>query len=168
MSSYEQTNSADVPSSVQHGTDAFEQALDHLLSDEEEEDTGPRILFHDGTREKRHQALATITQHDTANVHQFHIPSLLADQRMQTQNNLRKAFDHAAEERALVFFDSADAVFTHSHIDSDEDEDRPEPSTAEYFIDRVVAYLGVVVLAFQKQSHVQYAREYVDLVVEFE
>lgn len=167
MSSSEQTDPADVPSSVRHGTDAFEHALDRLLPDEEEE-TGPRILFHGGTREKRHQALATITQRDTANVHQFHIPSLLAEQRMQTQNNLRKAFDHAAEERALVFFDSTDAVFTHSHIDSDEDEERPEPSTAEYFIDRVVAYLGTVIISFHKQSHVEYAREYVDLVVEFE
>jgi SpoVK/Ycf46/Vps4 family AAA+-type ATPase len=157
----------DASSSVQHGTEAFDRAL-HQLLDGDEEPSTTRILFHGGTREDRQQALATLTRHTTANVHQFRVPSLLAERRMQTQNALRKAFDHAAEESALLYFDAADALFTHSHVDTPDEEERSLPTTVEYVFDRVVAYDGVVVLALQKQSHVDWAEEHVHLVVEFE
>jgi len=157
---------AGIASPVQYDTDAFDRALRQLLGDEELSQT--RILFHGGTREDRQQALATLTRHTTANVHQFRAPSLLNERRMQTQNALRKAFDHAAEESALLYFDAADALFTHSHVDTPDEDERALPTTVEYFFDRVVAYDGVVVLALQKQSHVDWADEHVHLVVEFE
>jgi SpoVK/Ycf46/Vps4 family AAA+-type ATPase len=156
---------ADVSSPVRYGTEAFTRSLQRLL--DEEEPAKPRILFHGGTREDRQQALATLTRHTTANVHQFRVPSLLNEQRMQTQNALRKAFDHAAEESALLYFDAADALFRHSHTDTPDDEDRALPTTAEYFFDRVLAYDGVVVLALQKKSHVEWAEENVHLIVRF-
>lgn len=157
---------ADVSSPVRYDTEAFNRSLQHLL---DEESPTSRFLFHGGTREKRQQALATLTRHTTANVHQFRVPSLLNEQRMQTQNTLRKAFDHAAEESALLYFDAADALFTHSHVDTPDDAgDSALPTTAEYFFDRVLAYDGVVVLALQKKSHVEWAKENVHLVVQFE
>lgn len=154
-------------SSVQYGTEAFDHSLQALL-DRDDEQSEARILFHGGTREMRQQALATLTRYTTASVHQFRIPSLMSERRMQTQNTLRKAFDHAAEESALLYFDAADTLFTHSHVDTDDEEETPAPSTAEYFFDRVVAYEGVIVIAFQKRSHVEWAEENVHLVVEFE
>lgn len=168
MSSPEHADPAEASSPVRYGTDAFERALHQLLSEGDGQPAGTRILFHGGTREMRQQALATVTRHATANVHQFQVRSLLAEQRMQTQNNLRKAFDHAAEESALLYFDSTDALFSHSHVDTDEEEDAPEPTIIEYFFDRVGAYGGVVVLAVQRTRHVDYADDHVDVVVEFE
>jgi SpoVK/Ycf46/Vps4 family AAA+-type ATPase len=157
-----------ISSPVQHDTDAFARALQQLLGGEDEP-TRARILFHGGTREDRQQALATLTRHTTDSVHQFRVPSLLNEQRMQTQNALRKAFDHAAEESALLYFDAVDALFTHTHVDTPDDPaESAVPTTAEYFFDRVVAYDGVVVLALQKQSHVDWADEHVHLIVEFE
>ncbi len=159
---------ADVSSPVQHDTEAFDRALPQLLGGDEEPST-TRILFHGGTREDRQQALATLTRHTTANVHQFRVPSLLAERRMQTQNALRKAFDHAAEESALLYFDAADALFTHEHVDTPDDADESAlPTMAEYFFDRVVAYDGVVVLALQKKNRVEWADEHVHLIVRFE
>ncbi len=158
---------ADVSSPVRYDTEDFERALRSLLGGEDTIAT-TRLLFHGGTREERQQALATLTRHTTANVHQFRVPSLLNEQRMQTQNALRKAFDHAAEESALLYFDAADALFSHSHMDTPDEEKRALPTMVEYFFDRVVAYDGVVVLALQKQSHVDWADEHVHLIVEFE
>lgn len=159
----------DVPSPVSYDTEAFDRSLRQLLSDVDERHVGSRvILFHGGTRERRQKALATLTRYTTANVHQFRVPSLLAERRMQTQNTLRKAFDHAAEESALLYFDSADTLFTHDHVDADDIEASPDPSTAEYFFDRVGAYDGVVVLAFQRKSHVEWAEDHVHLIVQFE
>lgn len=168
MISSPSTDDAGISSPVRYDTEAFDRSLRRLL-DEEEDSSKARILFHGGTREARQQALATLTRHTTANVHQFRVPSLLAEQRMQTQNALRKAFDHASDESALLYFDAADALFTHSHADTPDDSaESALPTTAEYFFDRVVAYDGVVVLALQNKHHVEWAAEDVDLVVQFE
>jgi SpoVK/Ycf46/Vps4 family AAA+-type ATPase len=165
---------ADSPSSfeaggaspVQHGTTAFRTALRTLLADADPAE-GPCLVFRGGTREARQQALATLTRHTTANVHQFRVPSLLNERRMQTQNALRKAFDHAAEESALLYFDAADAVFSHTHPDTPDEDGRALPTTAEYFFDRVLAYDGVVVLVLQTTGHVEWADEHIHLIVEF-
>lgn len=157
----------DVSPPVRYGTEAFDRSLRHLLVDDDQPEA--RILFHGGTREMRQQALATLTRYTTANVHQFQVPSLLAERRMQTQNALRKAFDHAAEESALLYFDSADALFTHSHADTpDGVEENAVPTIAEYFFDRVVAYDGVVVLAVQRKSFADRAEQNAHLLVHFE
>jgi hypothetical protein len=165
MAASDSSPDAGVPSSVQYGTDAFDRALRALLG--EDDSTETHILFWGGTREDRQQALAALTRRTTASVHQFRVPSLLAERRMQTQNALRKAFDHAAEESALLYFDAADALFTHSHVDTPDDEERALPTTAEYFLGRVRAYDGEVVLAFQARRHVDLAREHAHLVVGF-
>ncbi|MFB6247394.1 MAG: hypothetical protein ABEL97_02360 [Salinibacter sp.] len=153
---------------VDYAPDAFPRRLERLMEDRDDR-TGTRLLFYGGVRERRQQALATLTRHATGNVHQFRGPSLLASQRMQTQNNLRKAFDHAAEENALLYFDQADSIFTHSHDDTpDAPAENVVPTTVEYFFNRVGAYGGVVVLGLQRKRHVEWAREKVHLVVRFE
>jgi SpoVK/Ycf46/Vps4 family AAA+-type ATPase len=127
------------------------------------------VLFYGGTREKRQEALGTLTRYATGNVHQFRVPSLLSEYRMQTQNSLRKAFDHAAEENALLYFDKVDPLFTHEHADAPDDPTRTAaPTTLEYFFERVGAYAGIVVLGLQRRSHVEWAADKVDLVVRFE
>lgn len=165
MAASDSSPDAGVSSPVQYGTDAFDRALRVLLG--EDDSTETRILFRGGTREDRQQALAALTRRTTASVHQFRVPSLLAERRMQTQNALRKAFDHAAEESALLYFDAADALFTHSHVDTPDGEERALPTTAEYFFGRVGAYDGGVVLAFRARRYVDLAREHAHLVVGF-
>jgi len=153
---------------VHYGTDEFSTLVEDVMAHRDER-TGARFLFHGGVREDRQQALATLTRYATGNVHQFRMSSLLNEYRMQTQNNLRKAFDHASEENALLYFDRADPLFTHVHADApDEGETAAAPTTLEYFFDRVIAYAGVVVLALQRKSHVERARDHVHLVVRFD
>ena len=153
---------------VGYDPDAFARRLKRLMDDRDGR-TGTRFLFHGGVREQRQQALATLTRYATGSVHQFRGPSLLGSQRMQTQNTLRKAFDHAAEESALLYFDQADPIFTHSHADTPDDPaENAVPTTVEYFFDRVSAYSGVVVLGLQRKRHVKWARKKVHLVVRFE
>lgn len=168
MSSAPAPNSADATPVVAHGTDAFQSTLEGLMADREGR-TGSRFLFHGGAREQRQQALGTLTRYVTGTVHQFEVPSLLNERRMQTQNNLRKAFDHAAEESALLYFDKADPLFTHTHTDTPpDDSDERAPSTLEYFFDRVAAYAGVVVLGLQRKRHMEEAQDRVHMVVTFE
>jgi len=165
MSTDPASGDPDLSSPIRFGTDAFDRALDALVADRNAR-TGTHFIFHDGTREQRQQALARLTRHATGNVHQFEVPSLLADRHVQTQNNLRKAFDHAAEERALLYLDRADALFVHEHSDAPDDD--AVPSTREYVFDRVAAYDGLVVLGLQRRRHVERAQEVAHLVVTFE
>lgn len=153
---------------VSFDPDVFASRLDDLMADRDAR-TGTRLVFYGGIREQRQQALGTLTRHATGNVHQFQVSSLLSTYRMQTQNNLRKAFDHAAEERALLYFDKADPIFAHDHTDSlREEQDGAVPTTVEYFFDRVGAFTGIVVLGLERKKHVEWAQSRVHLVVRFE
>lgn len=165
MSAVSPLDNTESPPSVAHNTDAFDDALQTLMA-ERETRTGTAIVFHGGTREQRQQALARLTRHVTGNVHQFEMASLLNERRMQTQNSLRKAFDHAAEESALLYFDRADVLFTHRHPDAP-DEDTA-PTTLEYVFDRVAAFDSLVVIGLQQERHVQKAADGVHLIVRFE
>lgn len=153
---------------VRYDTDAFTERIESLMAGGEHR-TGTCFLFYGGTREERQQALSTLTRYATGNIHQFRMPSLLSEYRMQTQNSLRKAFDHASEESALLYFDRVDPLFTHVHADApDNPEKHAAPTTLEYFFDRVEAYTGVVVLGLQRKSHVEWAQDKANLVVQFE
>ena len=124
------------------------------------------IVFVDGTPEARQQALATVTRHTIANVHQFALPSLVGERRMQTQSSLRKAFDAASEEGALLFFNEVDMLFDWRHPDTLGGEE--EPTSVEYFFQRVEAFEGVIVLALNDPEHIETAREYgARLIVDF-
>ena len=142
---------------VVYGTADFDRSTT-ALAETAPPDTGACIVFHDGSREERQQALTSLTRHATGSVHQFRMPALLSERRMQTQNALRKSFDHAAEEGALLYFDAADALFTHVHEDTLDGEGDAEPTAIEYFFDRIEAYREPIVLALQTVAHVDAAR----------
>lgn len=167
MTSSDSSHDAGTATTVAYGTDDFPRAAEEFRA-VAQNDPGARVVFVGGVREERQAALATLTRHTTATVHQFRLPTLLQERRMQTQNAFRKAFDHAAEESAMLYFDRVDALFDHEHEDPLDGEGESEPTAAEYFFDRVEAYRGIVILGVQHATTVAHAREYaVDLVVEF-
>ena len=152
---------------VTYGTDMFPRAAEEFrfLA---QRDRGACVVFVGGVREERQAALATLTRHTTATVHQFRLPTLLDSRRMQTQNALRKAFDHAAEESALLYFDRVDDLFIHEHEDPLTDEGFSEPTTTEYFFDRIEAYSGLIVLGVQSGLTADRLQpDDVDLIVQF-
>ncbi len=173
MPLFQQSMDADVERtgpafSVQYSPEAFRQRLEAIMADGSNR-SGRCFLFYGGTREKRQEALGSLSRYAAGNIHQFRMPSLLNEYRMQTQNSLRKAFDHAAEENALLYFDRVDPLFTHDHADTPDNPKREAvPTTVEYFFDRVAAFEGMVVLALQRKRHVEWARDKVDLLVRFE
>lgn len=158
---------ADAPSPpvMPYEPDAFTRAADRL-GDRYRSGDSVRVLFAGGTRAAHQRALATLADHTVANVHQFTLPSLVGERRMQTQSSIRKAFDAAAEEGALLFFDQVDMLFDWHHPDSLGGEE--EPSTIEYFFQRVETYDGLVALALDAPDHIEAARAYgLHLIVDF-
>ena len=166
MDSEQQANSnaSQIPV-LSYKADAFEQAAERLKT-RYEEGASVRVLFAGGTRGEHQRALATLAEHTVENVHQFALPALVKERRMQTQSSIRKAFDAAAEEGALLFFDEVDMLFDWHHPDSLGGEE--EPSSVEYFFQRVEAYDGIVALALDAPEHIEAARPYgMDLIVDF-
>lgn len=152
-------------SAVPFGTEAFDRALT-TLKERYEAGEGTRIVFSGGSRADHQQALAHLSEHTVGRVHQFEMPALIGERRMQTQNSLRKAFDAAAEEGALLFFDAVDPLFDWRHPDTLGGEE--EPTSVEYFLQRVEAFDGIVVLGLQAPEHVDAARAYdVQMIVTF-
>ncbi len=160
----------DMPS-VAYDTDAFRDAAMSLASMESGEgEHGLMIVFHRGTRPDRQHAMAVLTEHASPTVHQFQVPSLLGERRVNTQNALRKAFDHATEEDAVLYFENVDALFSHIHAEGPDVDGEAAPTTVEYFLDRVNAYRGLVILCINDASHESTIRRYTppDLLVTFD
>jgi hypothetical protein len=158
-------DASDIPH-VAFSTEAFDEAL-ATLQQRYDAGAGARIAFSGGSRADHQQALATLSEHTIGRVHQFEMPALIGERRMQTQNSLRKAFDAAAEEGALLFFDQVDMLFDWRHPDTLGGDE--EPTSIEYFLQRVEAFGGVVALGLQSSEHVDAAREYdLQLVVTFD
>jgi len=155
---------------IAYGTQAFTDAVNQLPSiSSGHGEHGIMIVFHRGDRPSRQQALAHFTEQATPAVHQFQVPTLLGERRIHTQNALRKAFDHAAEEDAVLYFENVDALFAHIHTEGPDIDGEAEPTTVEYFLDRVDAYYGLVILCVDHSDHEGRIRQYTppDLVVTF-
>ncbi|WP_143815471.1 hypothetical protein [Longibacter salinarum] len=156
---------------VTFNTQAFEEAVQALPSiTEGVGEHGFMIVFHNGDRAARQQALSDLVEHATPTVHQFQVPTLLGERRIHTQNALRKSFDHASEEDAVLYFENVDALFTHTHTEGPDVNGEAEPTTVEYFLDRVSAYWGLVILCVSHPTHEAAIRRYTppDLVVTFD
>ncbi|WP_022835913.1 hypothetical protein [Salisaeta longa] len=138
--------SSNLPHVVQPNAAAFAERLSAVATAYQHNE-GACIIFWGGSRVAHQQTLPAIMERTTDTIHQFTLGNLLGERRMQTQSALRKAFDHAAEEDALLFFEAADVIFTWSHDDSPHQTNEAMPSTAEYFFQRVTAFTGPVVLA---------------------
>ena len=98
-------------------------------------------------------ALAALARRTSGRVHQCALPTLLQPLRRQTQNGLRKVFDGAAEERALLFLANGDALFGWSHADGAQAHGAQMPTVAEYLLQRMEAYPQVAVLHLAHGAH---------------
>ena len=121
---------------------------------------GPCILLVGGARSERQSTFGRILTHTDQNALQFNLQTLLGERRGQTQNGLRKAFDSGAEERAVLFFDPLDPLFTWTHVDAPDGEtDDAVPSTVEYFFQRIESYTYPVVLGMADPVYISTVRQ---------
>jgi hypothetical protein len=161
----EATSSNDEPVTVRLHTDAFDRAVGRLA--DRHDGRGAFVLLEGGDEETRPRALAALAQPTAAAVHQFACPALLAERRMATQNAIRKAFDTAAEEDAVLCFSNVGALFAWQDADApDADPDGgAEPTVVEYFFQRVHAAQGLVVVTAHTPDASDQARAHRPAVV---
>ena len=123
------------------------------------------ILFVGATEAQRTEALNTLTEDLSYNLHQVNLAQLIGDRPIQTQGNLREVFDNASEQASLLFLNQADPLFnTPEERDADADDHTP----IDYLFERIEAFSGIVVLSLQDAALLQTAATHgADFAVRF-
>lgn len=123
------------------------------------------ILFAGATEAQRAEALNTLTEKLSYNLHQVDLAQLIGDRPIQTQGNLREVFDNASEQASLLVLNQADPLFdTLEEREADTDEHTP----VDYLFERIAAFPGIVVVSLQNADLVRAAAAHgADFVVEF-
>jgi len=167
------------PSSVSYGTDGFDRAVDRV-GDALRSGGGIVFLFVGASKEEKQEALMKISDKDDLNLHRFKVPTLIGERLVETQGNLREAFDHADEDAAVLFFDEADVLLdrardrgepapqTEEEADAEQKADQEDAALSDYFFDRVEAYPGVSIVCFSGPQYVGRLEGHdADVVVDF-
>ena len=155
-----------MPETVDAGSADFEEAVRQAgvrLKKRE----GTSFIFAGASKVQCQQALVSMMGDSSLNVYQFTLPNLISERYVETQGNLRKVFDKADEDAAMLVFDEVDALFAPTEYEGEPADGERTP--VDYLFDRVDAFTGVVVLCMGSAEHVAAARARgADVVVAFE
>jgi hypothetical protein len=83
----------------------------------------------------------------------------------ETEKNLARLFDHAQQQRWILFFDEADSLFG-QRTESRNSNDRAANQQVSYLLQRIEDFSGVVILATNLRSHLDeaFARRFQSMV----
>ena len=85
----------------------------------------------------------------------------------ETQKNMSRLFEHAAEKNAILFFDEADALFS-KRIQVKDANDRHANSDTAYLLQKLEEYDGVTILASNLKNNVDEAfRRRIRMIINF-
>lgn len=149
---------------VSYGSGDFDEATGRI-GEALRSGMGMVFLFVGASQEEKQEALTKLSAPGHLNLHRYGVPNLIGERLVDTQGNLREAFDASDEDAAVVFFDEADVLLDPSH---DAEADADDAALSDYFFDRVEAYPGVAVVCFSSQEYVdRLEADGADVVVTF-
>lgn len=164
---------------VAYDSDDFERATERI-PEALRSGEGMIFLLVGASQEEKQEVLTKLSAPGELNLHRFKVPNLVGDRLVETQGNLREAFDHADEDAAVLFFDEADVL-----LDGSGDRNEPAPETkkekkkaeraeqedaalSDYFFDRVENYPGVAAVCFSEEGYVDRLEGHgADVIVKF-
>ncbi len=150
---------------ARYGEASYDEALASVRAAVAQRE-GLRVAFVGADGTQRREALGALVQQVSLNAHHYEVSNLLGERFVETQGNLREAFDKADEGAALLFFDGADVLFAPSPSGkAPAEQDALTP--ADYFFQRARAFPGALVLCLSTRYADDVAARGVDLIVEF-
>lgn len=158
---------AEAPQTIRHDEAVFRQAL-ASVEEAVAQGKGLRFVFVRPDRAQRTEALTTLLEAVSLNVHQYGASNLVADRFVDTTANLREAFDQADEKAALLFFDEGDALFAPSRQEDAGEQHAGALTPADYFFQRADAFEGALVLCLADRRFIEKAAaQGFEYIVEF-
>ncbi len=95
--------------------------------------------------------VGTLAAASDLQLHQVDLSELHAGEMSGTQGNIREVFDASGESPSVLCFHRADTFFARvAQTDREEDREYDELSEDDYLIDRIAAFAGLVVIAFDQ------------------
>ncbi len=154
------------PPAIDYGSGAFDD-LKRRIEDHLERRERLAVVFLGGGAQEQMEGLGELTRQAAPNVYQYNTQNLMGERNIETQANLRAAFDRAKSEAALLFFKDADALFETAECPA-EGKPTGELTPADYFFQRIDAFAGVSVLGVRRAEVLRRAAACnVDAVVRF-
>jgi vesicle-fusing ATPase len=115
--------------------------------------TGVRALFVSGRGTGKTMAALRVARDVGMPLYRFDLARLLSQYIGETEKNLDRVFQAAAEAGAMLFFDEADALFG-KRTDVKDAHDRYANIDVSYLLQRIESFRGVVILATNKRQDV--------------
>lgn len=150
---------------ARYGSDEFRLLLDEVAEAVDRE-AHPCIIFVDGTGAAKQSALTALADHTSLDLYRRDATGLVGERPLQTQGNLREAFDTMVDVPNILAFEHADAVFEASERKDEVVEPDAHTST-DYLYERIEHKPGVTVLELSEPRYVAQAEEVAFAVVKF-
>lgn len=150
---------------ARYGEASYDEVLASVRASVAERE-GLQVAFVGAGEAQCREALGALFQQVSLNVHQYTVSNLLGARFVETQGNLREAFDKADEGAALLFFDGADVLFA-SSPSGEASAEQGALTPADYFFQRAKAFPGALVLCLSARYADEAEARGVDFLVEF-
>ena len=136
--------------------DAVRGALEEIVRRVRADPDTSRYLFHGGDPDQRRLAAALIAKSLGREVRRVDLSAVVSQDIGETEKNLDRIFAQARDGNWILFFDEADAPFGKRSEVADS-HDRYANAQIGYFLQRIEAFPGIVILASNLRSHMDEA-----------
>lgn len=114
---------------------------------------GFRVLFQGASGTGKTLAASLLGKEVKRDVYRIDLGMLLSKYIGETEKNLEKVFDAAAQKDSVLFFDEADALFG-KRTDVKDSHDKYANQEVSYLLQRMEAYNGLVIVATNMKSNI--------------
>ncbi len=147
------------------GTDEFRDLIEEVGAAVDDRRNVCVVLL-GGDNQARQSALSALADYTSLDVYQRDAAALIGERPLQSQGNLREAFDQASDAPTILVFNDADALFEAARREAEEhDLDEDARTLVDYLFDRIGSKPGVTVLHLCYPEHLGRAKEVADAVI---
>jgi len=114
---------------------------------------GFRVLFHGPSGTGKTLTASLLGKISTQDLYRIDLSLTVSKYIGETEKNLAKVFDRAADKRWILFFDEADALFG-KRTEISSSHDRYANQEVSYLLQRMEDYPGMVILATNLKSNI--------------
>ncbi|MBN9292849.1 MAG: ATP-binding protein [Flavobacteriia bacterium] len=129
---------------------------------------GLRVLFYGNPGTGKTLTATLLGKHTDRNVYRIDLSLVVSKYIGETEKNLSKLFDKAANKNWILFFDEADSIFG-KRTNVQNAHDKYANQEVSYLLQRIEAHPGIVILATNQKGNIDpaFVRRF-QFIIEFE
>jgi SpoVK/Ycf46/Vps4 family AAA+-type ATPase len=116
--------------------------------------TGVSALFYGPSKTDKSVAAAVLGKESGLDVYSISLPGIVSKYIGETEKNLAQLFSRAKDQRWILFFDEADALFGKDPETTDNVENPDTNRELNYLLQRMEDYDGLVILSTNSKNNI--------------